>query len=84
MTPQALAEHLEKDPFTPIRLKLTDGRKIDIDNPDTAFIANLAVYVFRVARKGGHLADESFLISLRHIVSIEQLSNGRPRSPKKR
>lgn len=84
MNPEALNEYLEKQPFVPLRLHLPDGRKVVIDNPDTAFIANLAVHFFRVRRKGSHIADESFLLSLRHIVSIDQLSNGRTRQRRKR
>jgi hypothetical protein len=86
MNPEALAEQLEKEPFVPLRLHLTDGRKVTIENPDVAVIANLAVHIFKVRRKGRTIADESFLVSLRHIVSIEQLTNGRraarPKKPR--
>lgn len=84
MNPEALAEQLERSPFVPLRLHLTDGRKVIINNPDVAVISNLAVYVFKVRRMGRRLADESFLISLRHIVSVHQLTNGRTRSRRKK
>ena len=73
MTAEALQEKLERDPFTPVRLRLTDGRAIKITNPDVAFISHQSVYIFKIKRKGGKVADQSFLISLRHIVSIEDM-----------
>ena len=73
MTAEALQEKLERDPFSPIRLRLTDGRAIEMTNPDVAFISHQSVYIFKIKRKGGKVADQSFLISLRHIVSIEDM-----------
>jgi hypothetical protein len=73
MTAEALAEKLRHEPFVPFRLRLTDGRAVDITNPDTAFISHQALYVFMVSKRGEKIAEDSFLISLRHIASIEDL-----------
>jgi hypothetical protein len=72
MNPEALATNLNREPFIPIRLFLSDGRKIDILNPGLCFIAHLAVYCFR-AKPHDALAEDVQVISLRHIVSIEPL-----------
>lgn len=74
MNPEALAGELNRDPFIPLRLHLSDGRKVEITNPDEAMISNLSVYLFKVRRDRRHLADETQLVSLRHIVSVEQLT----------
>ena len=82
MNPEALLSELEREPFVPIRLNLTDGSKIDIQNPGLSFINNLALYLARTDRPNSRLAADFRLISLRHIVSVEQIEargNGRRR-----
>ena len=73
MNPETLNSLLKRDPFVPLRLTLTTGETVEIDNPVPVFIENLAVHIFGVKRAGEHLADWSRLISLRHIVKIEQV-----------
>lgn len=73
MNPVTLAHELNREPFTPLRLRLSDGRTIDIENPGLCFIARLALYAFR-ARPHDALAEDVEVISLRHIVSIETIT----------
>ena len=80
MNPEALLSELERDPFVPIRLNLTDGTRVDIHNPGLSFINNLALYLARTDRPNSRLAADFRLISLRHIVSVAQIdpkANGR-------
>ena len=82
MNPEALLAELEREPFVPIRLNLTGGSKVEIQNPGLSFINNLALYLARIDRPNSRLAADFRLISLRHIVSIEQIEargNGRRR-----
>lgn len=74
MRQEVLAFELEREPFSPLRLRLTHGRTIDIRNPGLAFIAKLSLYVFCVDRPHTALAEDSHVISLRHIVSVEKLT----------
>lgn len=76
MNPEALANELDREPFVPLRLNLTDGSTVDIYNPAMAFINHLAVYVAMDPRARSRLFGDMKLISLRHIVSVDQL-NGR-------
>lgn len=71
MNPEALGTELNKEPFHPIRLRLSDGRAVTVDNPDVAIISNLALYLFKVRRENRKMADDTQVISLRHIVSFE-------------
>ncbi len=71
MNPETLAAELEREPFLPLRLHLSDGRTLDILNPGLCYIARLALYVFRVGRPHTALAEDVNVISLRHIVSVE-------------
>lgn len=73
MNPEALNQDLVREPFVPLRLTLTTGEKLEIADPGTVFINNLALYVFGVRRQGDRIADQSRLISLRHIVQVEQV-----------
>lgn len=72
MNPQALAQQLDREPFIPLRLRLSDGRTVEITNPGLCFIAHLGLYFFR-AKPHQSLAEDVELISLRHIVSIETI-----------
>lgn len=88
MNPEALLSELEREPFVPIRLNLSDGTKVEIENPGLSFINNLALYLARTDRPNSRLAADFRLISLRHIVSVEQIEPGRNgghrRGPRKR
>ena len=73
MNPDALAAELNREPFIPLRLRLDDGRMVDIRNPGLCFIVRLSLYFF-AAKPRDALAEDVQVISLRHIVSVETLS----------
>jgi hypothetical protein len=73
MNPETLAQELNRDPFMPLRLRLSDGRTIDIQNPGVSFIARLALYAFR-AKPHHTLAEDVEIISLRNIDSVETIA----------
>ena len=81
MNPEALNLELSREPFIPLRIKLSDGTHIDIYNPAMAFINHLSVYLATDPNTTGRLFGDMRLISLRHIVSVDQL---RPKAPKRR
>jgi hypothetical protein len=76
MDPDALAAELDRDPFIPLRLRLSDGRTVDITNPGLCFIARMALYYFR-AQPHESLAEDVRVISLRHIESVGTLAPAR-------
>jgi len=78
VNPEALNDHLKRDPFVPLRLTLTTGETVDIFDPLPVYINQLCVNIFGVKRRGDHMADSQQMISLRHIVKIEQLLNSAP------
>lgn len=77
MVPEALANELNRDPFMPLRLRLTDGRTFDITRPGLCFVARLALYAFR-ANPHDALAEDVEIISIRHIVSVETMFPSAP------
>ena len=72
MNAETLGTELNREPFIPLRLRLSDGRKLDILNPGLCFIARLALYVF-AAKPHDALAEDVSVVSLQHIVSVETL-----------
>jgi hypothetical protein len=65
----------------PLRLNLSDGTSVDITNPGLSFVNNLALYLARIDRPKSRLVADMRIISLRHIVSIDQ-RNTKPRKRK--
>ncbi|HZK80738.1 MAG TPA: hypothetical protein VFC46_06710 [Humisphaera sp.] len=73
MNPETLAAELNREPFIPLRLHLSDGRTLSVQNPGLCFIARLSLYVF-AAKPHDSLAEDVRVVSLQHIVSVETLS----------
>ena len=78
MSPEAIDQELSREPFVPLRLRLSDGTTIDIHNPGLAFIAHFALYVARTDRPHSRIMDDFRLISLSHIMSLELLEAATP------
>jgi len=72
MLPEAMENELAREPFIPLRIYLDDGRTYLIGNPGRCLINRGSMYIARIDRPHTHLADDLDLISLRHIVSVEQ------------
>ena len=75
MNSDTLTAELDREPFIPLRLRLPDGRSVDIQNPGLCLIARLSLYVF-TAKPHESLAEDVRVISLRHIVSVETIASG--------
>ena len=45
MQPEALALELDRDPFVPLKLNLSDGTSLSVYNPGLTFINHLSLYV---------------------------------------
>ncbi len=75
MTPQAIDQELTRDPFVPLRLHLSDGSSVDVQNPGLTFIANMALYIARTDRPHSRIMDDFRLISVNHVVRVELLES---------
>lgn len=78
MTRENIGERLEREPFHAFRLVMSSGKAYDVTNPNSAMLLKSEVFV--VFPDGERRAHIPFL----HIASIETLSNGRARTPKRR
>jgi hypothetical protein len=73
MTAEAIDLELTREPFVPIRLRLSDGSAVDIHNPGLAFIARMAIYIARTGRPHSRIMNDFRLVSSRHVVRVELL-----------
>jgi hypothetical protein len=74
MTPESLRAELRRQPFVPLRLYLTDGKTYDLRHPEMAMITSREIYVGREETSpGSGVAKECDLVSLLHVVQVEQI-----------
>ena len=72
MRPEDVREHVAKQPFEPIRLRVSSGGHVDILHPEMAIVAKSLVAV-GVGENGG-VADHIVHFNLLHVVKIEPLN----------
>ncbi|MEM1166620.1 MAG: hypothetical protein AAGI30_10065 [Planctomycetota bacterium] len=77
MLPDALNEELSREPFQPVRLHLSDCQAVLITNPGLCYINRGSVYIARTDRPNSRIAQDMDLISLRHIIRVEQVDAGK-------
>jgi hypothetical protein len=78
MTVNELREFLTREPFEPVRIRLSSGDAYEIHNPDLAVVMKSRLFI---AFPG---TDRWTLIPFLHIAAVEAIGNGRARKPPKR
>jgi hypothetical protein len=73
MNPESLRAELRCQPFVPLRIYLTDGKTYDIRHPEMAMITSREVYIGSETAPGSGVAKECDLVSLLHVVRVEQI-----------
>jgi hypothetical protein len=74
LRPESLRDELSRQPFVPLRIFLTDGKTYDIRHPEMAMITSIEVYIGREETSpGSGVARECDLVSLLHVVRVEQM-----------
>jgi len=73
LRPEKLRDELRRQPFVPLRIHLTDGKIYDIRHPEMAMVTSREVYIGREeTAPGSGVARECNLVSLLHVVRVEQ------------
>ena len=74
MRPNDVREFVQKRPFRPVRLTLTDGRTFSVHHPELLMVGKSTVAV-GVPSPGelGPIYDRLITISLLHIMQIETI-----------
>jgi hypothetical protein len=75
MTAQSLRAYWRALPFTPFRLHLASGRRLDVPHPDYAFVTPTGRYFFLYRDDDSHEQ-----VDIRLINSVELLPRQRRRS----
>jgi hypothetical protein len=73
-----LREQLERKPFRPLRLHLTDGSVFDVSHPDMAIAGHAALTLSLPPALG---LERDAVIDLLPIMSLEVLSTSGPPAP---
>ncbi|MGA2062259.1 MAG: hypothetical protein ABSG67_17385 [Thermoguttaceae bacterium] len=74
LLPEKLRDELRRQPFVPLRIHLTDGKIYDIRHPEMAMVTSREVYIGREETSAGSgVARECDLVSLLHVVRVEQM-----------
>jgi len=74
LRPEKLRDELRRQPFVPLRIHLTDGKIYDIRHPEMAMVTSREVYIGREETSpGSGVARECDLVSLLHVVRVEQV-----------
>lgn len=76
-------ERLDRRPFEPFRICLTDGRAYDVQHPDLCMLGRNTVYVGIPERKTKRTVVRVDQCALVHIVRFEEL-NGKRRGKSSR
>ena len=79
MTAEELREFLEREPFEPVRVRLSSGDAYEIRNPVLAVVMRSRLFI---ASPG---TDRWTLIPFLHIAAVETIANGHARrSPRRK
>ena len=84
MTSEDVLQELEREPFTPLRVHLSSGQRIDIKDPNTAWLRQNTLLIVHPIRPGSHAIGNYEVIALRLIEKIQTLDNGSPRKGRRR
>ncbi len=71
MLKEEIRAELTREPFVPLRLHLSDGRKFDVPFRDVAHIIASGVLVFIGLKEGTHQAKSYDRFGFDHIIRIE-------------
>jgi hypothetical protein len=79
ITPQGIKELLNRRPFRPLRLFLSDGSKHDVPHPEFAWVFGGRVFI-GIPGKGTPFFDGAVReIAILHVTRVEELTRGKSR-----
>jgi hypothetical protein len=73
MNAEDLKRLVERQPFRPFRIHLTDGRSFDILHPDFVWVLRHRIEIGISEQPNGTIPDRAEFVALLHVVSIEEL-----------
>jgi len=80
MRPQDILKYLQRTPFQPFRLCLSDGRSFEIRHPEMAMVGRSAVIIgVPDPEEEEPIYERSFDCAIMHIASLEPIDGRSPR-----
>jgi hypothetical protein len=73
MNYKEILEVLEKVPFVPFRIVLTDGKTYDIRHPDFIWVLPTRLEIATPRVEGKRAVERTDRVSLLHIVRLEEI-----------
>ena len=80
MSPQELRDTLQKRPFEPFRLVMTDGIGFDIQHPDLLMVGQRSAVVGLTGDSGQSFYERTVKVDLLHVIRLEPLQTVPPSS----
>jgi hypothetical protein len=74
MTTEDISQEIDRQPFIPFRLHLSNGQTIDLLYPNTAWVRQNTVLIVHPIERGTSRIGNYDVISLRLIERIEQIA----------
>ena len=74
MTAQDITKLLERTPFVPLRLHLSNGQTFEVKHPDFIWVFPSRLELAVPASEESRIMDHAEHISLPHIARIEEIS----------
>jgi hypothetical protein len=75
VAPEDLLPYTRRQPFVPFRLHLTDGVVYEVHHPDMMVVSRRTVAVGVPAGAGQPFAERVDLLSMLHIVRVEEIQS---------
>lgn len=83
MRPVQIRDHLQTQPFRPIRVYISDGSSYDIRHPEMAYVTATQVMI-ALEMSVENLPDKVVFCDPVHITQIEPLNAAKPKRETKR
>jgi hypothetical protein len=64
---------LRREPFTPLRICLADGKRYEIHHPHMIILSSRAVAIGVRGRPGVGIADHVILCTLQDVIRVEEV-----------
>lgn len=84
MRPEDVREHLDRRPFEPFRICMSDGEAFDVRHPDLCIVARSTIYVGIPDPRQRLVAVRVAHCALIHITRIEPLNGQQQRSTRRK
>ena len=68
-----ISHYLERRPFTPLRLHMSDGKSFDIKSPEFVFVMNSGLEIGVPRRRNSREVSDVIWCAFIHIARIEVL-----------